>query len=506
MWIRYTLYDFRVIAHYLGVLILFSAVALAIPFITGLVLQEWDAAARYLLAMGIALVVGGSLRMLRIDPGRLTRQQALAVTGFAWMVLSLIGAIPLYMSGHFPDYYDALFDAVSGFSATGLSIIDDLDHLSNADNMWRFVMHFCGGLGLVVVALSLGIFGKVADSSLYASEGRSEHVVPNVVQTARFISKFSIGIILVAAFIMFFFIWASGMEPVRAALHSFWLAISGFMTAGFAPMSTSVMYYHSAALETILCVLMLVGGINFGLYSEIWKGRTTTFFKDLEVRTGVIWILSMAVIFVAAMCATNLFSNLSDLLRRGCFMFISAATTTGFITVTPNQLATVFPSGALLVLAVTMAVGASSGSTSGGIKLGRIGLIAKSMADTVKSAISPDSARIVTSYNHVGRRVLEPELVKEAMTIFTLFVVTYMVGALVGIAYGYEPVAAIFESVAAASNGGISAGICSTSMPVPLETVYIFEMWAGRLEFVTFIALVIKIAVSLKPNLHRRQS
>ena len=153
-----------------------------------------------------------------------------------------------------------------------------------------------------------------------------------------------------------------------------------------------------------------------------------------------------------------------------------------------------------------MAVGGGAGSTSGGIKFNRIGLIIKSLVATVKETLAPDSARVVVSYNHLGRRILSPEIVKEAMTVFVLYVVTYAVGSLVGIAHGYEATQAIFESVAMASSGGISSGLCAQGMPVSLELFYMLEMWAGRLEFVTLIALIVEVVVSLDPRRMVRRS
>ena len=235
MWQRFSLYDVRVIGHYLGVLALFSSLALLVPFVTALACGEWEPASRYLLTIGIAVIVGSGLRFLRIDPGRLNRQQALAVTGFAWIALAFIATVPLHLSGHYASYLDALFDGVSGLTTTGASLVQDLDHLSNADNMWRFMMHLLGGLGLIVVALSFGLFGRGA-SALYASEGRSEHVVPNVVQTTRLIAKIAMVITFIATIVLTGLCVFMGMEPLRAFLHALWIAISGFMTGGFAPM------------------------------------------------------------------------------------------------------------------------------------------------------------------------------------------------------------------------------------------------------------------------------
>lgn len=503
MWQRFSLYDLRVIGHYLGTLTQLFAALMAVPFLTALVFQEWEPAERYLLGIGIALVVGTLLQFLRIEPGRLGRRQALAVTGFAWIVLAFFASVPLFLSGHYATYMDALFDGVSGLTTTGATVALDIDHFSNADNMFRFMMHLVGGLGLIVVALSLGIFGKRSGSSLYTAEGRSEHVVPNVVQTTQLISRITLVVIFIAAVVLTALCISIGMEPVRAVLQSIWLAISAFNTGGFAPMAESVSYYNSIPIEIFLMLLMILGSISFVVHAEVWKGRLQSFFGDIEIRTMLIWLLVMTVVVAASLSASALFSDLPAMIRRGLFMVVSAFSTTGFQNVTTNQLTTVFSSGAFLALALIMAVGGSAGSTAGGVKLYRVGVIFKSIVSTVKEAVSPSSARVVVSYNHLGRRVLSSDAVKEAMTVFVLFVITYSVGALVGIAHGYEASQAIMESVAMTSNGGVVTGIVTPGMSPSLEAFYIFQMWAGRLEFVTLLAVLAEIIASLAPRKRR---
>lgn len=503
MWQRFSLYDLRVIGHYLGTLTQLFAALMAVPFLTALVFQEWEPAERYLLGIGIALVVGTLLQFLRIEPGRLGRRQALAVTGFAWIVLAFFASVPLFLSGHYATYMDALFDGVSGLTTTGATVALDIDHFSNADNMFRFMMHLVGGLGLIVVALSLGIFGKRSGSSLYTAEGRSEHVVPNVVQTTQLILRITLVIIFIAAVVLTALCISIGMEPVRAVLQSIWLAISAFNTGGFAPMAESVSYYNSIPIEVFLMLLMILGSISFVVHAEMWKGRLQSFFGDIEIRTMLIWLLVMTVVVAASLSASALFSDLPAMIRRGLFMVVSAFSTTGFQNVTTNQLTTVFSSGAFLALALIAAVGGSAGSTAGGVKLHRVGIIFKSIVSTVKEAVSPSSARVVVSYNHLGRRVLSSDAVKEAMTVFVLFVITYSVGALVGIAHGYEASQAIMESVSMTSNGGIITGIVTPGMSPSLEAFYIFQMWAGRLEFVTLLAVLAEIIASLAPRKRR---
>lgn len=330
MWQKFSLYDFRVIAHYLGLLVIFLALTLCVPLGTALVLGEWDAASRYLLGAGIALAIGSLLRMCLVSPGRLSPKRALAVTGLAWLVLALVGAIPLALSGHYGSYLDALFEAMSAWTTTGASLTQDLDHMSTADNMWRFTMQCVGGLGVVVIALSLGLFGRAVDSSLYSSEGRSEHVIPNIMQTARFIVRFSLVVIVIGMVLLCALCLVMGMSPVRALFNGLWLSIASFNTGGMTAMSPGIVYYHSGLLEVVVMVLILMGSINFTLHSEVWKGRLQNFFRDIEIRTLAIWLSVVLVAFVAALCASGVYSDLPTLLRRGVFTIIAAFSSTGF--------------------------------------------------------------------------------------------------------------------------------------------------------------------------------
>ena len=233
MWPRYTLLDLRTIAHYLGVLILFGALIYAPSILLGVIYGEWEAAGRYLFAAGINVVVGNALRFVHVTPARLTQAQAIAITALSWVVLALLASIPLFLSGHYAAYIDAIFDGVSGFTTTGACLVQDIDHLSNADNMFRFSMTLVGALGLVVVALSMGIFGKGVSTSLYTSEARSEHVLLSVVHSVRLTARIAVGFVAVGTVVLGLMCLSLGMESGRAWLHALWLSITSFMTGGF---------------------------------------------------------------------------------------------------------------------------------------------------------------------------------------------------------------------------------------------------------------------------------
>lgn len=500
MWQKFTLYDFRVIAHYLGVLMLFLAAAFCVPFATALLMGEWAPASHYLGAIGFALILGSALRMVLPSPGKLSPKQALAVTGSAWLVLALVGAIPLVMSGHYGSYLDALFEAMSAWTTTGVSLVQDIDHMSTADMMWRFTMHCVGGLGVVVIALSLGLFGRAVDSSLYSSEGRSEHVIPNIMQTARFIVRFAVSVIVLGTFVLGLLCLVKGMGPVRAFFNGLWLSISSFNTGGMTAMSTGIIYYHSGIIETVVMVLILMGSINFTLHSEVWKGRLKHFFHDIEIRTLVIWLSIVLAAFVATLCAADTYNDLPTLLRRCVFTVIAAFSSTGFQTISVNQMTTVISSGALLIIVFCMAVGGSAGSTTGGIKVLRLGILAKELVAYIKDLLAPASARQVVTYYHVGRRPLDRDLVRANLAVLMLYIMAFVMTTIVTVSFGYDAAPAMFESVSMASNIGMSCGIVQPGMPNVLKLLYMVVMWAGRLEYVTLIALIVSIIVSAKPK------
>lgn len=496
MWQRFSSTDLRIIAHYLGWLIAYSGIAMLIPMALGVFFGEWEAAARYMVCAGTACLIGLGLVLTDISPGRLSSQQALAVTGFAWLIISLMAAVPLFLSGHYHSYLDSLFESVSAFTTTGATVTQDLDHMSNADNMWRFTMEFLGGLGLAVIGLSLGGVSHAA-SGLYKSEGRSEHIIPNLRNSARMMIRTSVVIVLTSTVVCTVIMLGKDLSLENSVLHSLWLSITCFDTGGLVPTQINLASYHSQILEFVMMIVMIMGGINFSLQAAMQSGRTKNFFRDIEIRTGAIWWGMMTIVMAIILASSPFFSNVTQILRMGFFTVISAGTTTGIGLLAQGQMNDAMPGGAMFVIAITMAVGASAGSTSGGIKFMRLGLVAKAMWVTIRRAVEPASVRLNTSYYHLGRRTVNNGEVQGAMTVLLLFIVAYVIGTLGGIACGNNALDSMVESIAMAGNGGITIGIASPGMPAGLEIIYIIEMWAGRLEFVTLFALAAKIGMSV---------
>ncbi|MCL1880262.1 MAG: TrkH family potassium uptake protein [Actinomycetia bacterium] len=506
MWPRFGRDDLANICRYLGILVQLLAVLMLAPLIVSLLFGEFAVSAHYLVGIGCALAVGSLLRLARVAPSELKRKQAIVVTGLIWIVAALVAAVPLWLSGHFLSYFDAFFECVSGFTATGLSLARNIDHASMADNMWRFMMQFLGGQGVIVIALSIGLFSKTG-SSFYNAEGREEFVMPYIKRTAQFIWRFSAVVTLIGTSVLCCITMILGMEPPRALFHSLWLTIGSYDTGGFAPQGLSMIYYHSWPLEFITMVLMCMGAVNFAVYARLWHGNwkeaVRDFFRDIELRTLAAWIALILVLFTAALVAGGYLDEMGTLLRRGFFTIVSAATNTGYQLFATHQTTSLLSSGAFMILIISMALGGSVGSTAGGIKALRVGIVFKLVVARTKALLSPGSARDTTSYYHNGRHLISTEAANTAMVVTLLYIVSYLLGTLAGIVAGYDALPSALESVSAASNAGLSAGIVTPDAPLALKVVYVLQMWMGRLEFFTLLALFAGLLASLKPRKRR---
>lgn len=482
------------------------AALMFIPLILAFCMHEYDAAVNFLTSIGITGICGSILLYCKVDQGNMSWRQALVIVGLAWLFLSFFGTFPLWFSGHYASFLDAFFEGVSALTASGLSLVIDVDHMALSVNTWRFIMHLTGGIGVLVIAVALGVFGSGAGvAALYQAEGRNDHVMPEIKQTSRFIAKVS-GVILASGFVACVIpLLLKGMSPVRALFSSFWITSSAYATGGMVGQASGIMFYHSWPLEIITLFLMIFGTINFLLYGDLWRGEIKAFFKDIEIRTLAIWIGILVVLMMLALMNASYFQDAFSMIRRALYLILSAATNTGFTTTYSGQVLYAMSSGAFFVAILAMVVGGSASSTTGGVKALRIGIIVKTVIQTVREALAPDRARPRTFFYHQGRQLLSPELASSAMTILLLYLLTFAVGSILGIAYGYDALPSIFESVSAASNAGLSAGIVSPSMPAGLKLFYMAEMWLGRLEFIALFAMFIQIALSIIPERKRKR-
>jgi trk system potassium uptake protein TrkH len=478
---------YRLIAYDLGRLMAVVAIAGVFPLIWAVGRQEWHSAASLSLMIGLGLLLAGSAEWLAPRRERtIAWSHGMVVVALAWLVVPALGAIPLYMSNHYGEPLDAYFDAMSGLTTTGLTVISDLDHLPVSINVWRHTLQFLGGQGIVLAALTF--FSASGALSLFQAEGREERIFPSVGTTARFIWLVSAThAVLGLTTLTIDGILVQGFQAWRALMHATTVFMAAFDTGGFTPQSTSIAYYRSPVFEFMVSVLMVAGAMSFGLHHALWN-RRKRLLRNLEIRTILATFSVILVVTLVGLATTGVFDGTLALTRRGFFQVLSAHTGTGFASVSSAELSR-WSGLAFAGMTVAMALGGMSSSTAGGVKSLRVGLTIRSLFDTVREVLLPERAVVPSTFHQYGHQRLTPRLGQSVMTVSLLYVALYLLGAAVGIAYGYDLQSALFESVSAAAAVGLSVGVTSPDMPTLLQIVMILQMWIGRLEFVAVFAL-----------------
>lgn len=480
--------DLRVIGFYLGRIFALCGVAGLVPLAWAVVGREWAPASGFVLMIAVFVfpAVWGPRR--RSEVGRLDWSHGMVVAALSWLLVPAVGSIPLALSGHFGGLLDAYFEAMSGLTTTGLSVLQDLDHLAPSLNFWRHLLHFLGGQGIIVAALSL--FAGSAGITLYYGEARDEKILPSVRSTARFIWGVSLVHLVFGVAALSAVGWYTlGFNPLRALFHGLLVFMAGFDTGGFTPQSTSLAYYHSALFEAVAAVLMVAGAMSFGVHFALWRGTRRGVLRNLESRTIVGTFAVALVATFMGLAALRIYTSVFGLARQGLFQVVSAHTGTGFSTVPGTELAS-WQGLAFAGIALAMALGGMAMSTSGGVKALRVGLALKVLKDQIKQVLLPERAVISQVYEQGGRKRLTAGVAQAVLVVSLLYVALYVAGAAVGLAYGYPLHDALFESISAGANVGLSVGVTNASMPVLLEITYIIQMWLGRLEFVAVFALL----------------
>jgi trk system potassium uptake protein TrkH len=282
----------------------------------------------------------------------------------------------------------------------------------------------------------------------------------------------------------------AGLNPASALYHGANLFMAAFDTGGFATQSSSVAFYRSSFVEIVLLPIMTAGGFSFALHYQLWMGRRDELMHNIETRTIAMSSLVMFTIMAIGLGRTGTFTDFGVMMRHSFFHIVSAHTTTGLATVPGRMYVTDWGVLAPAVLVTAMALGGMAGSTAGGIKAMRIGLILKGLLRDVRKVLLPEDAIVVETYHSSTKRLLTDTQVRAAATVLLLWLVLYLAGGLIGLFYGYELQLALFESTAAASSGGLSVGLVRPDLEWPLKVFYVAQMMIGRLEFIAVFALL----------------
>jgi len=481
--------DHLVIGKYTGKVIIGVGLLMTVPLITSIVFSEWDTALDFIISIAACLIFGFATQLICRTERDLMWSHGLVVASGSWILATALGALPHWLSGHEGSFLDAMFDVMSGYTTTGLYLLQDLDHISLGLNMWRHLLTYAGGQGIVVVALTFLFKGTAGAYKVYVGEGKDERLLPNVVHTARAIWLVSLTWLVIGSAALFITGLTLGQEPVRAFLHGLWVFMGAWSTGGFAPQSYNTMWYHSLGYEIVAIIIMIAGSFNFALHWAIWTGKRKEIIRNVETVSFAITLTLVVLIATFGLAKAGVYPDAMALFRKAFYQLVSGHTTTGFSTIYSRAFITQWGPIGLMATTIAMAIGASACSTAGGIKGIRMGVMFKAFMQEIRRMISPESAAVPAKYHHVRDVSLDDGLVRTALTITVLYVSLYGLTAIVGTLYGYDFLQSAFEGVSAASNTGLSCGITSPAMPTVMKVLYILSMWMGRLEFMSVFAL-----------------
>lgn len=500
--------NLKIISYYTGYVILWTAALMLLPIITSIAFKEWNTVLDFIISIDISAGIGMIFILFGKDTVgkvKVEWKHGLIIASLSWFLLMFLSAIPYKLSGHVGSYLDAIFDVMSGFTTTGLVLTQDLEHLALGMNMWRHIITFVGGQGMVVLALCFLVRDTAGAYKMYVGEGKDIELVPNVKGTARIIWKISMIYLVVGTLILWINGMFIGLKPVSAFFHGLFIFMSAWSTGGFAPMSQNMLYYHSFSYEIVTMIFFIVGSFNFGLHYAIWQGNRKEIYKNIETQSFFI-TATLASFFVAlGLSKLNVYPNAMAIFRKGVYNLLSAHTTTGFANVYSRQFALEWGDFAIIIMTIAMLIGGSACSTAGGFKGLRVGLVFKGLIADIKKLLMSERKVSVFKFHYMKDNILEDGMVKGAALIIICYIILFSIGTAMGVYYGYPVSNAAFEAASATGNVGLSIGITSPSVPAALKIYYIIAMYLGRLEFMSVFALIGFIAGGIK-KLCRRYS
>lgn len=460
----------QVIGKYLGQLLVVQALLTLVPLAASLLFMEYSITIRYAIVETILLVCG--LPMSRINaPTNIQTNEGLVITGLIFVLSPLIMTIPVTGNGF--NFIDALFETVSAFTTTGLSVVTELQNQPLTFLFARAYMQWVGGLGIVVLTTALLLRPGVYLKKLIEFD-ESEDFISSTLTYARRI--FTVYILLTIFCIGT--IWITGSHLFDAVTHAF-AAVS---TGGFSNYDNSLAGLNSSMVALSVMLGCLFGALPLLLFFRIKEYDFFTLCRDVQVRAFVFFVLGISILFAFVLVQDSKMP-ISEVLFHAPVMVLSAQTTAGFASIDITHIST----QGMLILMIAMFVGGSQGSTAGGVKLYRILIFWKALQHMLQKTSATPHAVIEPA---LGGKKLEADEINKALLIILLFFLTIIFSWLIFLFYDYEPIESLFEVVSAVCTVGLSSGITSIDMPGQLKLILCVAMLLGRLEFIAILILV----------------
>ncbi len=469
--------NYRIILYTLGWVLNIEALAMCLPLVCALIYGESEVCT-FLISIAVCLVFGLPFTVRQPKNKSMYAREGFTSVALSWIVMSIFGALPFVISGSIPNFIDALFETVSGFTTTGASILTDIEILPKSIIFWRSFTHWIGGMGVLVFIVA--VLPLCGGSNMYLIKAESpgpsvSKLVPKVKSTAKLL--YGIYILLTAVQIILLLL--GDMNVFEALTLSFGTAGTG----GFGILNSSIGSY-SAYVQIVITVFMILFGIDFSVYYLILIRNFKAAFRSDEVK-GYLGIILSAIILITINCFSR-FDGLAEAIRHVSFTVGSIITTTGYSTVDFDK----WPEFSRAILVGLMFIGACAGSTGGGMKVSRIIILLKSIVKEIKIAAHPRSTHKLT----MNGRVIEHETVRGVNVYFVSYFVIYALSVLIvsmnnfDFTTNFTAVAATINNIGPGLNLVGPTGNFSFFSPVS-KLVFIMDMLIGRLEIFPMLVL-----------------
>lgn len=477
-----------------SILMLFSLILL-IPLIFSFFYHEFSVIPAFLMASGLSLILCFIFRIKQRSTKMdvITSKEGAVIVLFTWLLVIFLSALPYVFAGIL-SLSRAIFEATSGWTTTGLTVISDVEIIPKSILFWRSLTQFLGGAGFAIIVMG-AIIGPTG-LGLYQAEGRIDNIVPNLRYSTRIIML----VYMAYAGVGTIALKIAGMNIFDSLNHS----LTALATGGFSTKNDSIGFFNNTGIEVVTMILMWLGATGFGIHYAFWQRNWQALKKNPEPKQMVfLTITSTIILFTAGL--GKFFPNVNEGIRHSLFQVVSALTGTGFSTTNLRSWLD-FPPG-IFILSVLMLLGGCMDSTSGGIKQYRIAVLLKTLALSIKRFVLPRSAVIrVEIWKGNNKRYFDDSLIREAFLVSSLYILSFTVGTIVLTLYGYRISESIFEFASALAGVGLSVGITKYSMPNGVLWTLISGMFLGRLEFLVIIYAISKLLRDISSIIQREKT
>lgn len=474
--------NYRMVSYIIGQIVRVEGVLMLPPLVVSLIYGE-DAFAAFLLPAVISVIVGTLLTIRKPSNTDIFAKEGFVTVGLSWIVLSLIGALPFVIDGCIPSFVDAFFETVSGFTTTGASILTEVESLGRGILFWRSFTHFVGGMGVLVFVLAILPQADTRSVKLMhvmraeVPGPKVGKLVSKIGRTARIMYGIYIGLTVIEIILLL----AGGMPVYDSIVNSF--ATAG--TGGFAIKNASIAAYDSAYIDYVIGIFMFLFGVNFNLYYLILIGHVGEALRSEELR----WYLIITGVSTALIAVDiyEIFGSVGDSVRYAFFQVTTVMSTTGFATSDYNT----WPALSKVILVLLMFCGACVGSTTGGIKVGRIILLVKSGLREIKYMLHP---RAVVAVRSEGKPV-ERDVLRGANSYMIVYIMLFTASLFLvemveecDLVTGFTAVSACLNNVGPGLGEVGPAGNFAALTPFT-KILLSIDMLAGRLEIFPLLML-----------------